>query len=99
MLLELEDVLCRKKFRERIKRAGATYHELVGGYAALAVIVEPIAMDPVILDDPDDDAVLACALAAQATVIASGDKHLLNINVHQGIRILKPAELLAEIDN
>lgn len=42
-----------------------------------------------ILADPDDDAVLACALAAQSEVITSGDNHLLDLKEHQEIRILQ----------
>jgi len=51
----------------------------------------------VIWEDPDDDHVLACAMAAQADVIVSGDHHLLNLNNYQGIDILRPAELVARI--
>ena len=44
---------------------------LVVDFAALAVLVQPANISPVVLADPDDDAVLACALAAQAN--AMGD--------------------------
>ena len=50
-----------------------------------------------ILDDPDDDAVLACALAAQAEVIVSGDGHLLSLKNYEGIDILTAPDLLARI--
>jgi predicted nucleic acid-binding protein len=70
---------------------------LVLGYAALATIVEPAAIDPVVLDDPDDDDVLACAIAIGAEVIVSGDGHLLDLEEYQGIPILSAAELLARI--
>ena len=42
--------------------------------------------------DPDDDHVLAAAVAAQAELIVSGDRHLLVLGTHQGIRIISPAE-------
>ena len=67
------------------------------GYAALATVIEAAAIEPVILADPDDDAVLACALVAQSEVITSGDSHLLDLKEHQEIRILTAAELLAEL--
>ena len=72
LLAELEDVLARSKFAERQMRAQVTARELVWGYAALTRLVEPQPIDPVILEDPDDDAVLACAVAAQAEVVVSG---------------------------
>jgi putative PIN family toxin of toxin-antitoxin system len=97
LLEELEDVLSRKKLATRLEAANVTVSELLLGYAALATIVEVEAIQPLILADPDDDAVLACALAAQSEVITSGDSHLLSLKEHQEIRILRAAELLAEL--
>ena len=97
LLEELEDVLSRKKFATRLEAAAVTVSELVVGDAALATVIEAEAIEPVILADPDDDAVLACALVAQSEVITSGDNHLLALKEHQEIRILTAAELLAEL--
>jgi putative PIN family toxin of toxin-antitoxin system len=97
LLEELEDVLGREKFATRLVAAGVTVSELVLGYEALATIIEAEAIEPVILADPADDAVLACALAAQSEVITAGDNHLLALKQHQEIRILTAAELLAEL--
>jgi putative PIN family toxin of toxin-antitoxin system len=97
LLAELQDVLARPKFAERLKRAGVTSDELVVGYAALATVVQPASIEPVIVEDPDDDSVLACALAAQAEVIASGDSHLLQLSEYRQIRILTAPQLLAEL--
>jgi putative PIN family toxin of toxin-antitoxin system len=96
LLEELDDVLSRKKFATRLKAAGVTVSELVLGYSALTTVIEAEAIEPVILADPDDDAVMACALAAQSEVITSGDNHLLALKEHQEIRILTAAELLTE---
>ena len=95
LLAELEDVLHRAKFARRLVDAGVTARSLVLGYAALATVVEPTATPQVIASDPDDDAVLACAVSARADVITSGDKHLLTLGEYQGIRILTVIELLA----
>jgi len=40
--------------------------------------------------DPDDDKFLECAVAGNAALIISGDRHLLDINDFQGIIIVKP---------
>lgn len=49
--------------------------------------------------DADDDQVLACALAAKADVIVSGDKHLQTLGgQYQGILIVRPAEALAMLE-
>lgn len=42
--------------------------------------------------DPDDDAVIACALAARADLIVSGDRDLTSLREHLGIRIVSPEE-------
>jgi len=45
-------------------------------------------------DDPDDNAVLERALAAQASLIVTGDEDLLRLGPFRGIRILTPAQFL-----
>jgi putative PIN family toxin of toxin-antitoxin system len=97
LLEELEDVLSREKFAVRLESANVTAHELVLGYAALATIVEAEFIEPVILADPDDNAVLACALAAQCEVITSGDSHLLDLKQYKEVRILTASELVGEL--
>jgi len=84
LLAELQDVLTRPKFARRLAQAGIGAATLVVDFAALAVLVQPANISPVVLADPDDDAVLACALAAQAN--AMGDAHLLQLGHYQGIR-------------
>ena len=97
LLEELEDVLSREKFGALLEAANVTAHDLVLGYAALATVIEVEEIEPVILADPDDDSVLACALTAKAEVIVSGDSHLLDLKHHHGLRILTAAALLAEL--
>jgi uncharacterized protein len=97
LLAELEDVLGREKFAKRLASVGITPHDLVLGYAALASVIEPATVEPVVFADPNDDAVIACAVAAQGEVIVSGDNHLLDLKRYQDIRILTVAELVAEL--
>jgi uncharacterized protein len=48
--------------------------------------------------DPDDDVILACAVAARVQVVVSGDRrHLLPVGEHRGVRIITPQALLAEL--
>lgn len=94
LLAELEDVLARPKLAERLSAAKTEPRTLVLGYAALAELVEPATIEPVVLSDPDDDAVLACAVAAQADVICSGDRDLLSLGAYQGIPIAPPTTLI-----
>ena len=93
-LEELQDVLSRPKFAKRLADAGVTSETLVLGYAALAALVQPADIEAVIAADPDDDAVLACAITAQAEAIASGDPHLLQLGQFQGIPVVNPTQVL-----
>ena len=98
LLAEIEEVLQRAKFAQRLSLAGVTSHTLVMGYAALAWLIEPAVIEPVIIADPDDDVVLACAVAARAEAIVSGDNHLLDLKQYEGIQIFTAAQLLARIE-
>lgn len=58
----------------------------------------PLSVPRVVADDADDDHVLACAVAARADLIVSGDKHLLGLgDNYQGIAILTPAQAVQPI--
>jgi putative PIN family toxin of toxin-antitoxin system len=46
--------------------------------------------------DPDDDKFIACAVTGRVKIIVSGDKHLLEVAGHKGIRIVKPSEFVRE---
>jgi putative PIN family toxin of toxin-antitoxin system len=45
--------------------------------------------------DPDDDKFVECALQASASLIVSGDHHLLELEEYEGVRILSAAEFVA----
>ncbi len=44
--------------------------------------------------DGDDDKFIACALEANAKVIVSGDKDLLDLKVYRAIEILTPKQFV-----
>ncbi len=48
-------------------------------------------------EGPDDDKILACAIASECSHIVSGDKHLIGLKTFRNIKICKPAELLVLI--
>jgi uncharacterized protein len=97
MLEELRDVLQRRKFARRLRLAEVSVDELIVGYAALARVVRPMEIEPMVTDDPDDDAVLACAFAAKAHVIVSGDRHLLDLERIPSMRVLTARQLVTEL--
>jgi putative PIN family toxin of toxin-antitoxin system len=97
LLAELEDVLQRPKFAQRLTDAHVAAKDLVLGFSALADLVRPGSVLPVVVRDPDDDEVLACALFGKVDRIVSGDVDLLNLGSYQGIPIVTAAQIIAEI--
>jgi len=98
LMAELLDVLSREKFARRLAAAGLTPLGIVGEIRRLATMATPTDVPRVVANDADDDHVLACALAAQADLIVSGDKHLLGLGgSHRGIAIVTPAQAVQKI--
>ena len=57
-------------------------------------MVEGKAEIDVIQADPTDNKYLACALEGEADYIVSGDRHLLDVGLYQGLKIIKAKEFL-----
>ena len=69
-------------------------------YTALVSLVAPVSVPRVVLNDADDDHVIAAAVVARAELIATGDrKHLLPIGTHQGIAIVTAREVLDRLES
>ena len=94
LLAELQDVLGRRKFAERLHGVGVTSKYLSLRYVSLAHVIHPKTIERIVPNDPDDDIVLACALAANAEVIVSGDSHLKNLGLYRNIAILDANQFL-----
>jgi putative PIN family toxin of toxin-antitoxin system len=98
LLAELQGVLGRAKFARQLSMRGVPASDLVSGYASLVTMVDPAGMGPRIASDPDDDHVLAAAVAAEADAIVSGDAHLLNLKRFHAIEIVTAALIVRRLD-
>lgn len=96
LLAELTDVLARTKFAPKIAASLLSADELVERYAALATVVRPATI-PRTAPDPDDDLVIATALAAKAELVVTGDHALLTVADHQGVRIVTVNEAVRAV--
>lgn len=94
---ELAKVIARRKFSRKIAEQGVPAAALLERYAKLAELITPAQIRRTVPQDADDDHVLACALAARADWIVSGDAHLLNLKHYQGMRIINAAEALRSL--
>jgi len=96
LLAELDEVLAREKFAKRIAAVGCSVEDLVTDYLALAQLVRAAAL-PRVVRGRDDDQVLACALAAKAEIIVSGDADLCALVSYHDIAIVNAGQLLQRL--
>ena len=94
LLEELAEVLLRPVAATRLGIVGRSARELLADYVDAVDLVTPPAVPRVVAGDPDDDHVVAAAIAAEADLIVSGDRHLLALGTHRAIRIVTPAEAI-----
>lgn len=94
---ELAQSLRYPKLARRLSRQGLSAGAIIARYALISDAFAPASISPAVPSDPDDDHVLACALAAQADLIVSGDSDLLNLKAYQGISIVAAAEALRRL--
>ncbi len=92
LLEELGEVLSRPVAAKRYSLIDRVAHEVLADYIDAVELVTPLSTPRVVPGDADDDHVVAAAVASQADLIVTGDRQLLTLGSHQGIRIVAPAE-------
>jgi putative PIN family toxin of toxin-antitoxin system len=97
LLDELAATLVKKKLAKPVVATGLTVEQMLRNHRRLATLVTTRQLAQLVSRDPDDDSVLACALAASADLIVSGDDDLLVLKYFQGIPIATPAQALRVI--
>jgi putative PIN family toxin of toxin-antitoxin system len=98
LLAEFADVVGRPKFAHLLVREGMTARTLTQKLADEVTIVSPAALEmPAELRDPDDLAVLACAVGARPDAIVTGDADLLTLVSFQGIPIVNARAAIARL--
>jgi uncharacterized protein len=95
---ELAEVLARPLAAKRLAVIGRDAASVLRDYVEAVDFVTPVTIERVVISDPDDDVVIATAIAAQAALIVSGDQDLLAIKTYQGISILTAAQAIARIE-
>ena len=98
LIEELAGILPRQRFAKRLTEKQLSIPALIERYSALAEIIEPASLSGSVSPDPDDDVVLATALAARAELIVSRDKHLRNLKHFHRIPILNATDALHHIE-
>jgi putative PIN family toxin of toxin-antitoxin system len=91
---ELRLVLARPEWRKALDAADC--RELLSIITEASHIVHPTQRITA-CRDPEDNALLECALAGHADYLVTGDRDLLVLDPFRGIRILRPAEFLTRL--
>ncbi len=92
LLAEVAEVLSRPRLRNRLSADDGQL--FLADLAAQVVMLADPTDPPSICRDPDDDYLIALAIAAQADALVTGDDDLLAIAPDQaGIEVLTPREL------
>lgn len=97
LLAELTDVIGRAKFEAILTRTHTSREQALAQVRQLAEVIDPPPLKRRVWRDPDDDAVLALALASTADWIVSGDDDLLVLQTFEGIAIITPIQALLRI--
>ncbi len=97
LLLELAEVLRREKFAHLPVMQRDAPENLTLRYRLATQIVRLDKIERVVRSDPDDDFVIATAVEAEADILVTGDKGVLEHHPHRGIQILRPADALRHV--
>ncbi|MCE4537989.1 putative toxin-antitoxin system toxin component, PIN family [Pelomonas sp. P7] len=94
LLAELAATLVKKKLTKYVAATGMTADQLLANYRLVATTVAVRNLDVRVSRDVDDDDVLACAMAAHADLIVSGDEDLLVLKAFAGVPIVTVAQAI-----
>ncbi len=99
LIEELAEVLHRSESMKRLAAGSVSVDAVLADYVTAITLVEPARIAATSID-PDDDVVLATAVAARADLIVSGDrKHLLILQCYESIPIVTVAQALVLIES
>ncbi len=87
---EAERVLNYPKIRKRYALTSDDIQRTVANLLKYSVLIQDPTIPNVIEQDPDDNKILATAIAGKADYIISGDMHLLTLKNYRGIEIVTP---------
>jgi putative PIN family toxin of toxin-antitoxin system len=97
LLAELAEVIARPKFDAILIASKTSRERSLAEIHALAEVITPAPLPEPVCRDPDDDEVLALALAAGVDGLVSGDLDLLDLHPFQNIPILTAAQALQRL--
>jgi len=98
LLAEVRKVLCYPRIRKRHGLNDAEIDARIRRIQTFASVVVPDRHIRAVVDDPDDDMLIECAVAGSAEFLITGDQHLLLLGSYSGIQIVTPVIFLAYLN-
>ncbi len=94
---EISEVIKRKEVMKYHKMKEEQINDfLLNLYSATQETPGEIELD--VVEDPDDNIFLACAIEGDAHYVVTGDKLFLKLKEYKGIKIITPTQFLKKID-
>ena len=90
IIKELQDVLQRPKFGLSVQFV----HNTIAEMTSIAEWVVPTKHHHLVNDDPSDNLVLDCAVAAEADYLVTGDDHLLQLRKCGSVKIVNSQQFV-----
>lgn len=98
ILQELGEIMFHPRLRKRFAGSDVELLSRIERLGLLADLAEGDLPEIVVKADKDDDIYVAAALHGRAGFVVSGDRHLLDLLEHQGVRFVAPREFLRVLD-
>jgi len=90
IIQEFQAVLLRPRFGLTVQFV----HNVVAELTSLAEWVTPEQHHQVVIEDPSDNLILDCAVAAKAQYLVTGDAHLIGLQRFQEVAIITPQHFI-----
>ena len=95
MVEEVRRVLQYPRIQKKYAVDDDTIKQVIGSLLKYSILVTDLPDIKEIADDPQDDKVLATAVAGRAETIVTGDSHLLRLSRYRDVQIVTPRTLSA----
>lgn len=97
ILADLRRVLKYPRIRKYHKLSDEEIEENIQSIAHSVVLTSGKMTVSVVVDDPTDNKIIACAIEGGTDYIVSSDVHLAKLGTYRGIPILSPRQLLEQL--
>jgi len=94
IIKEILQVLKRPKIKGKYQLSDKKIYKIKKSLTKDSIIVSPKKQIRIVIEYPDDDKFISCAIASKAKYIISGDKHLLDLKKYKNIKIVNAKDFL-----